>query len=92
MKNLPSKRASRDSRAREHTCQSRIIASRTDDSRFCRTKWTFSDRVKNVADPLFRLAQGRVLACVRFQGPQTSDRLASMSTDVDCTRSLFFFQ
>jgi hypothetical protein len=49
MKNLPSKRASRESRAREHIFQSSFIALSAADHNLFRTRsWTFSDRILNI--------------------------------------------
>src|SRR5262249_8969928 len=71
MKNLPSKRASRDSRAREHTRQFRSISrNEIHDSRSRKRIWTFSDHT---------LAHGKSECDVRKRpghggrSPQTSN-------------------
>src|SRR5262249_26967941 len=60
MKNLPSNRASRDSRAREQTRQFRVISpGKPHHSRSCSAGWTFSDHTLKLD---FNRSEGRAHA------------------------------
>src|ERR1700735_1987415 len=58
MKNFPSKRGSRDSLAREHTCQSRVIW-RIHHNGFAVALWTFSDHASGMPESARKFAAKR---------------------------------